>query len=283
MFGTALAKVAFWSRLSGTKLAQTVFSKTIFYSFRCPDRESMMTNLHPSTQWPENFCGSVKLFPLPNVVLFPNAVLPLHVFEPRYCEMLADSLSSDRLLAMAVFKPGWESQYEQRPPVAPTVCVGRVISHTACENERHNILLVGIKRATIVHEIDSSKPYRMAEVELIEDEYPPQESLYRPQLVQRLAEMFQQFVPDGLAAQQCLDDLVSKQLPLGIMTDIITHAITLPLPIKLQLLAEGNVDIRCRILTRCLEQKLKEEGGSADSAECGESFPQGFPPEFSDN
>ncbi len=242
-----------------------------------------MTQVPPSTTWPEDFCGTVRLFPLPNVVLFPNVVLPLHIFEPRYCEMLSDALAADRLIAMSLLGPGWESQYDQRPPISPIVCIGKVVSHTHCEKDRHNILLVGLKRARIVHELETNKPFRSACVEIIEDQYSLDESLHRPQLVERLQTMFHRVAPDGLAAQQCFGEFVENQIPLGILTDIVTNAINLPIPIKLQLLAESNVDIRCRILTRCLEQKIKGECDESESSDCHHPISQGFPPRFSDN
>ena len=60
-----------------------------------------MTEIQGSADWPQDFCGTVRLFPLPNLVLFPNVLQPLHIFEPRYCDMLAEAMSSDRLIAMA--------------------------------------------------------------------------------------------------------------------------------------------------------------------------------------
>src|ERR1043165_4435281 len=70
----------------------------------------------------------LPVFPLPNVVLFPNVFLPLHIFEPRYREMVADALASDRLIGMILLKPGWEHDYEGRPPVYQMGCSG-VITH----------------------------------------------------------------------------------------------------------------------------------------------------------
>ncbi len=237
-----------------------------------------MTNLHSSAEWPEDFCGRVRLFPLPNLVLFPHVVQPLHIFEPRYCEMLSEALATDRLIALCLLESGWEKEYLQRPALASTVCVGKIISHTATEDGRFNILLVGCKRARIVREIEPERPFRVAEVEILEDIYPPEEAANRPQLMERLQELFLQFVPEGLAAQESFKQLVGKQLPLGILTDTITYALRLPVAIKQQLLAENNVDVRCRILVRCLEQKLKSEAGS----ECSPAA-EDFPPRFSDN
>ena len=70
----------------------------------------------------------LPLFPLPNVVLFPNVFLPLHIFEPRYREMVADALASDRMIGMVLLQPGWERDYDGRPPVYPIGCSG-VITH----------------------------------------------------------------------------------------------------------------------------------------------------------
>ncbi len=237
-----------------------------------------MSNLNASAGWPEDFCGCVRLFPLPNLVLFPQVVQPLHIFEPRYCEMLSDALAQDKLIAMALLQKDWESQYQNCPPIAPTVCVGKIVSHTPTEDGRHNILLVGMKRARIVEELEAERSFRQARVEVLEDLYDPEDAVGRPALMQRLQELFSHFVPEGLAAQESFKQLVGKQLPLGILTDTITYALNLPLEIKQQLLAEHNVDIRCRILTRCLEQQLKNDS----SESCGFT-PDDFPPKFSEN
>lgn len=248
-----------------------------------------MTNLHSTAGWPNDFSGRVRLFPLPNLVLFPHVVQPLHIFEPRYCEMLHDALAGDRLIAMALLEPGWENHYQCRPKIAQTVCVGKIISHTPTEDQRHNILLVGVKRARILKEIDPQRSFRQAEVQVIEDAYPADDADQRPELIERLQGLFQHFVPEGLAAQESFQQLMGKQLPLGVLTDTIAYALQLPLAIKQQLLAESNVDIRCRLLSRCLEQKIHRDQMPSDSAiddeqvagEHGED--EGFPPRFSEN
>src|SRR4029079_2304836 len=73
---------------------------------------------------------TLPIFPLPNVVLFPNVFLPLHIFEPRYREMVNDALSGDRIIGMVLLRPGWQSDYEGRPPVYPVGCAG-VVTHAA--------------------------------------------------------------------------------------------------------------------------------------------------------
>src|SRR5476651_2067777 len=90
---------------------------------------------------------TVPLFPLPNVVLFPRAVLPLHIFEERYKAMTADTLRGDGRIAMALLKPGWEKCYYQRPAIDPVVCVGTILSHEKLPDGTYNFLLQGAIRA----------------------------------------------------------------------------------------------------------------------------------------
>ncbi len=236
-----------------------------------------MANLQAAAGWPPDFCGNVRLFPLPNLVLFPNVPQPLHIFEPRYCEMLLDALAHDRLIAMALLQPGWEHQIPHGPPIASTVCVGKIVSHTPTSDGRHNILLVGIKRGHIIEELEFTRPFRRAKVEILEDFYPADEEAERREISSALQSIFAKFVPEGLSTQASFKQLLGEQMPLGILTDMIAYAINLPVAIKQQLLAESNVDIRCRLLLRCLKQRLESSGESPDSVA------DSFPPRFSEN
>ena len=110
----------------------------------------------------------LPLFPLPNVVLFPNVFLPLHIFEPRYREMVADALASDRLIGMVLLKPGWERGYEGRPPVYPIGCSGVMTHAERLAEGRYNIVLRGVERFRILEE-DHSLSYRRAIVEPVAD------------------------------------------------------------------------------------------------------------------
>src|SRR3954466_8867822 len=110
--------------------------------------------------------AAAPLFPLPNVVLFPRAVLPLHIFEERYLAMTADALRGDRLIAMALLKSGWERDYYSKPPIEPVVCVGQILTHEQLPDGKYNVLLQGVARARIIRETKNpDRLYRMAEVE----------------------------------------------------------------------------------------------------------------------
>ncbi len=110
----------------------------------------------------------LPLFPLPTVVLFPNVFLPLHIFEPRYREMVADAVASDRMIGMVLLRPGWERDYEGRPPVYPIGFIGVITHVERLQDGRYNIVLRGVERFRIVEE-NAERSYRRAIVEPMHD------------------------------------------------------------------------------------------------------------------
>lgn len=111
----------------------------------------------------------VPLFPLPEVVLFPGALLPLHVFEPRYREMTADVLAGSRLLAVSRLRPGFEADYHGRPPVFSTLGVGYVVAGEELPDGRYHILLRGVARAVIDEELPPARAYRQVRGHVLVD------------------------------------------------------------------------------------------------------------------
>ncbi|HEY7788992.1 MAG TPA: LON peptidase substrate-binding domain-containing protein [Vicinamibacterales bacterium] len=109
---------------------------------------------------------SIPLFPLPNVVLFPNVFLPLHVFEPRYRRMVADALAGDRLIGIVLLKPGWEPEYEGAPAVYPVGCTGLITHAEPLDDGRYNIVLRGLDKFRIVEESEGPG-YRRAQVDVL--------------------------------------------------------------------------------------------------------------------
>lgn len=117
----------------------------------------------------QNAAGSLKVFPLPSAVLFPGAMLPLHIFENRYRAMVSDALASDRVMALAGLLPGWEADYLGRPPMRPICCVGVIAWHEEVEDGRFNILVQGVTRARIITERSVNEPYRVTLAKVLED------------------------------------------------------------------------------------------------------------------
>jgi Lon protease-like protein len=114
----------------------------------------------------------VCIFPLPQVTLFPHAILPLHVFEPRYREMVKDCLAGNRQMAVAALEPGFEADYAGRPAVRALCGLGELVAHEALPDGRSNIILRGTQRVRIVEELPPDQSYRMVRYEPVRDFYP---------------------------------------------------------------------------------------------------------------
>lgn len=254
-----------------------------------------MSELDQRTRLPEDFDGRVRLFPLPGLVVFPHALQPLHIFEPRYCELLAESLASDKLITMALPTepvPSTEpapltelaSSTEPvlppetgRPALESVVCICKVISHVPTEDNRHNVLLLGAQRARILREFDTQRSFRMAEVEVLPDVYPPNGASGRAALQTRLLAAFKALIPAAGEVHKNLHQLMASQMMLGPITDIIAYTLQFDSRAKVRLLGEPSVDQRAEALTAILERQVAEEA-AADVALEG-----GFPPPFSRN
>jgi len=107
----------------------------------------------------------IPVFPLPNVILFPEVMLPLHIFEPRYRQMVRDTEhKSPALIGMALLRGNWQEQYEGRPDIFPVGCAGEMIRTALLPDGRFNILLKGVREYRITEEV-STKSYREMVVE----------------------------------------------------------------------------------------------------------------------
>src|SRR3954454_733858 len=222
---------------------------------------------------PQTFCGLARLFPLPNLVLYPHVMQPLHIFEERYREMLEDAMANDQLIAMAVLEPGWEADYDRRPAVSEYACLGKVVAHHRLEDGRYNLLLMGVQRVRIVKELQPLRSFRQAQVELIEDCYDFDTPAERKEMHERLLTAFRKHLPCACQLPEQLESMLSDQLPLGLLTDLAAYALPLEGDVKQQLLAECRVRRRAEILLSEVE-KL-----AAAAAE--EPAERSFPPSFS--
>jgi Lon protease-like protein len=103
------------------------------------------------------------------MVLFPHALLPLHVFELRYRTMVRDTLSGERMIAMALLKPGWESEYEASPEFYPLGCLARFEEVEWLTNDCYNLKVLGLSR---VHfdRVVREYPYRAVRLSLLPQE-----------------------------------------------------------------------------------------------------------------
>src|SRR3954469_5932779 len=114
---------------------------------------------------------TIPIFPLPNVVLFPNVFLPLHIFEPRYREMVAHALEEDRIIGMVLLRPGWEGDYEGRPAIYPIGCAGVITHAERLADGPFNIVLRGMEKFRVRSE-ETGRLYRIAHVEPVPEPAP---------------------------------------------------------------------------------------------------------------
>jgi Lon protease-like protein len=105
----------------------------------------------------------LPLFPLPNIVFFPHTRLPLHVFEPRYRQLVKDVLETDRRFGIVLLRPGWEAGYFGTPAIHGFGTVGTIEQSVPLDDGRFNIVIRGEVRFRILEEV-SRVPYRTARV-----------------------------------------------------------------------------------------------------------------------
>ena len=219
-----------------------------------------------------DFTGKARLFPLPNLVFFPHVMQPLHIFEPRYREMTADAIASDRFIALVLPSPGWEKDYAAAPEIHQIACLGRIVADQKLDDGRYNILLRGVARIRIVKEIASKKLYRVARTEVLED-IPLADDICSAQWRQTLIDKSPDWFPNQGDIVEQFRKLLYSDLSLGTLCDIITFALPLDAEFKQMLLEELDVAVRLQLLHDFLE-------GAKSVSDCVQ---RRFPPEFSLN
>ncbi|MFM8414880.1 MAG: LON peptidase substrate-binding domain-containing protein [Planctomycetota bacterium] len=220
----------------------------------------------------DQFSGLARVFPLPNLVMFPHVMQALHIFEPRYRALFEEAIEDDRLIALGSLAPGWEGDYEGRPPLRPTACLCRIATHQMTDEGTYNVLVLGVRRLRLVRELPPKKLFRVVESEIMEDfepaAAPPGAAAA---LQQRLLQAFKQAMPRIPNAYEQLDQLLGSQITLGMLADIVSYTIDLDLETKVRLLSECDVFRRTVMLLEAIQ--VRPAGGAK----------RRFPPDFSLN
>ena len=185
----------------------------------------------------------LPIFPLPGVQLFPHALLPLHVFEPRYRDMVRDAMAGERLIAIASFEPGYEANYHGRPSVRSIIGVGSIIGHEPIGEGRANIVLRGLTRARIERELPpAAEAYRMVEADTVADEVASgfDGGAARDMLI-LLADQLALKLPSG---GETLRELARSQPDLGALADVLSAALVTDPDDRQSLLETADVGTR---------------------------------------
>ncbi len=227
---------------------------------------------------PIDFSRLIPVFPLPNVVLMPRAILPLHVFEPRYRVMTRDALAGERLIAMAVLKPCDEVQYASlEAEIHPELCVGRILREERLADGRYNFLLQGVCRARVISE-DTSHPYRRAHLARL---CPVAACAGVEKTLRRELRRLLNASPlaDLAVDANWLELLDCAQFGLSDLVDVLASTVLVDVEDKRRFLAEPCVAARgaciCEVLTEIAEN-LRLRG-------CCRRTPRSWPPSPSEN
>jgi uncharacterized protein len=170
----------------------------------------------PPVRGADSLPSTIPIFPLDDVMVFPNILRPLHIFEPRYRTMVADALKGDRVIGMIQLRPGYEANYEGRPPVFTIGCAGVITQFEQLPDGRYNIVLRGLVKFRILSE-DQSLPYRLARVEAIFEEPEDQERVALAKQRARLVALLpsgSELPPQALADEDVINAL-AQYMPIG--------------------------------------------------------------------
>jgi len=199
--------------------------------------------------------SSIPIFPLPTVVLFPNVFLPLHVFEGRYRQMVADALSGDRIIGMVLLKAGHDEAGD-RPPVYPVGCAGVITHVERMSDGRFNLVLRGVEKFRILGEDDPAQGqlYRTAIISPLDESVADLEratlSAERRRLEARLAPLFERARAESFLPQSMPDADLVNALAQYLEFD----------PVERQALLEQPGPVaRCRAMMELLEVKALVE------------------------
>lgn len=218
---------------------------------------------------------TIPIFPLPNLVFFPNTLLPLHVFEPRYKEMVQDSLGGDKMLGIAQLRPGWEQDYYGTPPVYKTIGVGKIVRTDRLPDGRYDLIVEGLYRGHIMKEVMRGE-YRVAEVEVLKEYIPLEKREEVDAVFPLLQRTLYKIVGAFPEIEQSIKDKALINATPGILADLLSYAFVDNAYEKQSMLSELDVSRRLRLLQVHLKTILSKSTAATaeEEEEPGELEPE---------
>ena len=197
----------------------------------------------------------LPLFPLPNVVLFPNVFLPLHIFEPRYQQMLEQALREHRMFSVALIKPQ-RSQWKSTDDFFHVAGIGLIRACVGRGDGTSNLILQGLRRVQFTG-FEQSAPFPIARVEPLESE--TSTSVETDALGAKVIELYSTLKTAGRQLPEKVDKYLSHLTDMGMLADLMAATFVNDPLRRQQLLEELSLNRRLRLLI----QYLREETGSA--------------------
>jgi Lon protease-like protein len=197
-----------------------------------------------------NFGRPLPIFPLESAALLPQQILPLHIFEPRYRQMVEDVLDGSGQFAMAIFDgPHWKKEYHGRPPIRPAVCIGQIMQHEKQEDGCYNILVQGVCRARIIEEVKACQDrlYREARLEPVGIDSEEETKLYG--IRERLTELLSDGPLSKLNhAEWVIKRIRDEAIPTAVILELVSFALPTAREVRYSLLAEGDAGHRADMI-----------------------------------
>jgi Lon protease-like protein len=197
-----------WKRLACAMVIASLFSAggLVRAQSAPPDKAASAGTLPPV----------IPIFPLEEALLFPGIARPLYIFEPRYRAMVSDALKGDRIIGMTTLQPGYEANYQGRPPIYPIGCAGLITDGEELPDGRFTIVLHGLVKFRVTGE-DESRPYRLARVDALPEVVADADKAALRKQRERLEELVTKGsdtkVPPGMS-DEGLVNMVAQYLPL---------------------------------------------------------------------
>jgi len=197
----------------------------------------------------------VPLFPLPNVVLFPKTPMPLYIFEERYRTMVRETIAGNGELVIALLRSGLESSYTTVAAVHEIACLGKIETYEELEDGKYNIVVAGIQRVRIIREIQHT-PYRLVEVEVVEDAAYDEGSQAIQDRHNRLSALFAKFAELAAGTNERAMEFM-PQLDFESLVNMVATTLNLAIEQKQALLEINEASQRCDILIPILQQQIE--------------------------
>jgi Lon protease-like protein len=191
--------------------------------------------------------SEIPLFPLPETTLFPGVSRPFVIFEPRYRDMIGDALKGDKIIGMVRLRPGFEKDYDGRPPIYGIGCAGTIEKYELLPDGRYVILLRGLATFRVLSE-DQRKPYRLARVEAVPEILSDEDRVALGKLRNQIEDLLFKILPlDAEPPDPSLDD--------DELVNIVAQNLEMPEATRQDLLERHNALERARALVQMLAQK----------------------------
>lgn len=217
-----------------------------------------------------NFGRPIPLFPLESVTLLPQQLLPLHIFEERYRQMVEHALDGAGQIAMAVLAGEEKTNASGQPAIKPAVCVGQIVQHEKLYDGRYNLLIQGVCRARVIEEMPQpdGTHYRAAmlepvgldpgtvviaeegeESDEIELDLPSDDPEVLVEVRERIGEMLSEGpLTQLVAAEPVLEFVRNTEVPVGPLLELVSFMLITDPRLRYMLLAEGDMETRAGLI-----------------------------------